>query len=270
MKINTELCCKRYDFLTKKTQTIVIRIIVWMTIFKSIHMAFYVNTSWACALFRNNKHHVVLGQKRNCQRVEESGHMLGLPINNNQAKSLPLQREIWRVALPWVRSIQRQWSNWSPTYILHLFHLEDTSLLILLCCLLFSIVFHILWIYDDAYDHFREILINICNFAPDNSKLLSMSSIKRPYLRGKQTQILRGQQRGNGSAKMISIPYIYPAFVPFGRYFTSNPLYLWIRQSTLSSTRWQFLFCPGTTCCLLFLVSAWKKAYFDGFRDKED
>ena len=28
-----------------------------------------------------------------------------------------------------------------------------------------------------------------------------MSSIKRPYLRGKQTQILRGQQRGNGSAK---------------------------------------------------------------------
>jgi hypothetical protein len=38
-----------------------------------------------------------------------------------------------------------------------------------------------------------------------NSKLLSMSSIKRPYLRGKQTQILRGQQMGNGSAKMISM-----------------------------------------------------------------
>ena len=32
-----------------------------------------------------------------------------------------------------------------------------------------------------------------------------MSSIKRLYLRGKQTQILRGQQRGNGSAKMISM-----------------------------------------------------------------
>jgi hypothetical protein len=32
-----------------------------------------------------------------------------------------------------------------------------------------------------------------------------MSSIKRPYLRGKQTQILRGQQRGNVSAKMISM-----------------------------------------------------------------
>jgi hypothetical protein len=40
----------------------------WMTIFKSIHMAFFVNTSWACTLFRNNKQHVVLGQKRNCHR----------------------------------------------------------------------------------------------------------------------------------------------------------------------------------------------------------
>ena len=32
-----------------------------------------------------------------------------------------------------------------------------------------------------------------------------MSSVKRPYLRGKQTQIIRGQQRGNGGAKMISM-----------------------------------------------------------------
>ena len=63
------------------------------------------------------------------KRLRKEGNMLGLPINNNQAKSLPLQREIWRVALPWVRSIQRQLSNWSHTYILHLFHLEDTSLL---------------------------------------------------------------------------------------------------------------------------------------------
>jgi hypothetical protein len=39
--------------------------------------------------------------------LRKEGNMLGLPINNNQAKSLPLQREIWRVALPWVRSIQR-------------------------------------------------------------------------------------------------------------------------------------------------------------------
>ena len=60
-------------FWQKRPKTIVIRIIVRMTIFKSVHMAFYANTSWACALFRNNKQHVVLGQKRNCQRVEENG-----------------------------------------------------------------------------------------------------------------------------------------------------------------------------------------------------
>ena len=33
----------------------------------------------------------------------------------------------------------------------------------------------------------RSILSNKCNLAPGNSKLLSMNSIKRPYLRGKQT-----------------------------------------------------------------------------------
>jgi hypothetical protein len=32
--------------------------------------------------------------------------------------------------------------------------------------------------------------------------------------------------------------------------------YSWIRQSPLSSTRWHFLFCPRTTCYLLFLNSA--------------
>ena len=52
------------------------------------------------------------------------------------------------------------------------------------------------------------------------------------------------------------IPYIYPAFVPFGRYFTSIHLSLWIHQSPCSSMRWHFLFCPRTTCCLLFLNSA--------------
>ena len=49
------------------------------------------------------------------------------------------------------------------------------------------------------------------------------------------------------------IPYIYPAFVPFGRYFTSIPLYLWIRQSTLSSTCWPFssdMLCINHNCYL--------------------
>ena len=52
------------------------------------------------------------------------------------------------------------------------------------------------------------------------------------------------------------IPYIYPAFVPFGRYFTYIHLSLWIGQSLLYSTRWHFLFYPRNTCCVLFLSSA--------------
>jgi hypothetical protein len=72
-RLTPSYAAKDTIFWQKRPKTIVIRIIVWMTIFKSIHMAFYVNTSWACALFRNNKQHVVLGQKRNCQHVEESG-----------------------------------------------------------------------------------------------------------------------------------------------------------------------------------------------------
>jgi hypothetical protein len=58
----------------KRPKTIIIGIIVQdKKEFKSIHITFYVNPSWACALFRNNKQHVVIGQKRKCQRVEESG-----------------------------------------------------------------------------------------------------------------------------------------------------------------------------------------------------
>jgi hypothetical protein len=70
MKINTELCCKRYDFLTKKTQNYRYQN---YCLDDNIQIYSYVNTSWACALFRTNTQHVVLGQKRNCQRVEESG-----------------------------------------------------------------------------------------------------------------------------------------------------------------------------------------------------
>ena len=72
-RLTPSYAAKDTMFWQKRPKNIVIRIIVWMTIFNTIHMAFYVNTSWACALFRNNKQHVVLGQKRNCQRVEESG-----------------------------------------------------------------------------------------------------------------------------------------------------------------------------------------------------
>jgi hypothetical protein len=64
---------QKIRFFDKKDPKISLsELLSWMTIFKSIYMAFYVNTSWACALFRNNKQYVVLGQKRNCQRVGES------------------------------------------------------------------------------------------------------------------------------------------------------------------------------------------------------
>jgi hypothetical protein len=70
----TTLYPTKIRFFDKKDPKLSLsELLSWMTIFKSIHMGFYVNTSWACALFRNNKQHVVLGQKRKCQRVQESG-----------------------------------------------------------------------------------------------------------------------------------------------------------------------------------------------------
>ena len=64
-RLTPSYSAKKYDFLTKKDPKLSLsELLSWMTIFKSIHMAFYVNPSWACTLFRNNKQHVVLGQKR--------------------------------------------------------------------------------------------------------------------------------------------------------------------------------------------------------------
>jgi hypothetical protein len=44
-RLTPSYAAKDTIFWQKRPKTIVIRIIVWMTIFKSIHMAFYVNTS---------------------------------------------------------------------------------------------------------------------------------------------------------------------------------------------------------------------------------
>ena len=57
-RLTPSYAAKDKIFWQKRPKTIVIVIIVRMTIFKSIHMIFYVNTSWACALFINNKQHV--------------------------------------------------------------------------------------------------------------------------------------------------------------------------------------------------------------------
>ena len=72
-RLTPSYAAKDTIFWQKKTQNYRYQNYSRMTIFKSIHMAFYVNTSLACALFRNNKQHVVLGQKRKCQLVEYSG-----------------------------------------------------------------------------------------------------------------------------------------------------------------------------------------------------
>ena len=55
---------------------------------------------WLISTENDHRHHHKFIKYE--KRLRKEGNMLGLPINNNQAKSLPLQREIWRVALPWV------------------------------------------------------------------------------------------------------------------------------------------------------------------------
>ena len=59
------------------------------------------------------------------KRLRKEGNM---PRFTYQEKSLPLQLWVWTRSTSF-SSFQR--SNWSPTYILYLFHLEDTALLFL-------------------------------------------------------------------------------------------------------------------------------------------
>jgi hypothetical protein len=67
----------------------------------------------------HRQHHKFIKYEK---RLRKEGNM---PRPTYEAESLPLPREFGRVAHPSVRS------NWSPTYILHLFHLEDNALLFL-------------------------------------------------------------------------------------------------------------------------------------------
>ena len=64
---------------------------------------------WLISTENDHRHHHKFIKYE--KRLRKEGNMLDLPINNNQAKSLPLL---------WVRSIQRQRSNWSPTCHRHL------------------------------------------------------------------------------------------------------------------------------------------------------
>ena len=120
---------------------------------------------WIISTENDHRHHhkFIKYEKR---LRKEGKNMLGLPTFVS-SKIVATSARVWTRSTS-LSSFQR--SNWSPTYILHLFHLEDISLLFI-----FS---------------------------------------------------------------------------------------LWIRQSPLSSTRWHFLFCSRTSCCLLFLNSAHAQ---DGF-----
>ena len=73
---------------------------------------------WIISTENDHRHHHKFIKYE--KRLRKEGNM---PRLTYQAKSLPLQREFGCIALPSFRS------NWSPTYILHLFHLEDTALL---------------------------------------------------------------------------------------------------------------------------------------------
>jgi hypothetical protein len=57
--------------------------------------------------------------------------------------------------------------------------------------------------------------------------------------------------RSNGPTDPLHT-FVYPAFVSFGRYFTSIHISLWSRQSPLSSTRWHSLLPKNH---MLFIVS---------------
>ena len=113
----------------------------------------------------------------------------------------------------WMRSTSFslfQWSNWSPTYILHLFQLEDAALLFQ-GRIQGGLKLEKIWLFGVKSWFFTRNTPTICLSPPPN-----LTSWIRPCI----------------------------------------PLSLWIRQSPLSSTRWHFLFCPRTTCCLLFLNCA--------------
>jgi hypothetical protein len=155
-RLTPSYAAKDTIFWQKRPKTIVIVIIVRMTIFKSIHMIFYVNPSWACALFINNKQHV--GRERSTRGRKRT--LTDSEINRNRSEV----SSKWNKCRIYVGDQLDRCVGWSELKeVLRVkSHAEVAKILLDYCwwvsrpcCLLFSIVFHILWIYDDAYDHFR-------------------------------------------------------------------------------------------------------------------
>ena len=117
------------------------------------------------------------------------------------------------------------------------------SLTIICCC---QVQNYIYWIISTENDHRHHH-----KFIKYEKRLRKEGNMPRLTYQAKFLPLQREFGRIASFISFQLIPYIYPTFVPFGRYCTS----LWIRQSPFSSTRWHFLFCLRTTCCLLFLNS---------------
>ena len=69
-RLTPSYAAKDTIFWQKRPKTIVIRIIDLDDNIQIYSYGFYVNPSWACALFRNNKQHVVLGQESGLWRIQ--------------------------------------------------------------------------------------------------------------------------------------------------------------------------------------------------------
>ena len=155
MKINTELCCKRYDFLTKKTQNyryhnycpddniqIYSYGLLLRTRLEHAHCLETINNMW----FLGKRETVNAWKKADFDGFREKDELMWSSFQMQQ------MQDICRGSvgpLEWTQgSATHPKSRWICKYFV--WYVSRTCFF-----LLFSIVFHILWIYDDAYDHFR-------------------------------------------------------------------------------------------------------------------
>jgi hypothetical protein len=110
------------------------------------------------------------------------------------------------------------------------------SFTIICCC---QVQDYIYWIISTENDHMHHH-----KFIKYEKRLRKEGKTCSAYLSSKIFATSAGVWTRSTSLSSFQRSNWSPAFVPFGRYFTSIHLSLWIRQSPLSSTRWHFLFCP--------------------------
>ena len=137
---------------------------------------------WLISTENDHRHHHKFIKHE--KRLRKEGNML----NNNQ-----------------VRSIQRQRSNWSPTYILHLFHLEDTSSLSLNPSK--SAFFHALTLSLFPKNHMLFIVSKQC------------ASSRRVHIEGHMNRF-----------EFLLSRTIIPIMIGFGSFLSKNRIFCHITQ----------------------------------------